>query len=86
MVRLSLTFGELGEIYGRVVCTRGSSLISPVMFTLYSTTGTFNECDKVCMHLGSMQLDGSRTPSMDIGARSSSNSEVIGVQGHSQDR
>jgi hypothetical protein len=51
MVRLSLTFGELGEIFGRVVCTRGSSLISPVMFTLYSTTGTFTECDKVCMHL-----------------------------------
>jgi len=27
-------FGELGEIYGRVVCARGSFLISPVMFTL----------------------------------------------------
>jgi hypothetical protein len=72
MVRLSLTFGELGEIYGRVVCTRGSSLISPVMFTLpYSMTGTSQSATGYACIYGSLLHSGPCNPSIHIRKRSS---------------
>jgi hypothetical protein len=84
MVRLSLTFGELGgNLWARRVYTWKFPDFSG---HVYSIAGTSQSATRYACILGSMQLDESRTPSMNIGTRSSSKSEVTGVQGHSQDR